>query len=113
VVGMAEASVFVAYQVQRALRGHLAEDDAMQMLARDDATGVFWVLTRRELVLVKNMQIEDRLPRAELTGDVEVTDVTVTVRVRTADRSKVVMGTFRKRNRLTEALAEIVDAPPR
>ena len=105
--------MFDAYQVQRALRGHLADGDAMETLARDDATGVFWVLTKQELVLVKDMQIADRLPRAQLAGEVARTDVAVTARVRGADGKKLLMGTFRKPNRLTQALAEIVDQPPR
>ena len=105
--------MFDAYQVQRALRGHLADGDAMETLARDDATDVFWVLTRQDLVLVKDMQIADRLSRAELAGEVERTDVAVTVRVRGGDGKKRLMGTFRKPNRLTEALADIVDQPPR
>src|SRR3954451_11271970 len=79
---MAEVSVFDAYQVQRALRGHLAEDDAMEMLARDDATGVYWVLTRRELVLVKDNRIGDRIPRDRLPGTLEVTALSVTARGR-------------------------------
>lgn len=105
--------MFDAYQVQRALRGHLADGDAMETLARDDATGVFWVLTSQELVLVKDMQIADRLPRAQLSGEVERTEVAVTARVRGADAKTLLMGTFRKPNRLTHALAEIVDQPPR
>lgn len=105
--------MFDAYQVQRALRGHLADGDVMETLARDDATGAFWVLTRHELVLVKDMQVADRVPRAELAGEVERTDVAVTARVRGADGKKLLMGTFRKPNRLTEALAEILNEPPR
>ena len=55
--------MFDAYQVQRALRGHLAAGDALETLARDDATGVFWVLTGPELVLVKDLEIDERIPR--------------------------------------------------
>jgi len=110
---MAEVSVFEAYQVQRALRGHLADGDAMQTLARDDATGVFWVLTERELILVENLQVGDRLTRDELAGEVDATDVGVTVRLRTTDGPKALVGTFRKPNRLTNALAELFEANPR
>jgi hypothetical protein len=110
---MAEVSVFDAYQVQRALRGHLADDDAMEMLARDDATGVYWVLTRRELVLVKDNRIGERIPRERLGGIVDVTDLAVTARVRGSDPRMTLVGTFRKPNRLTRALAEIIGEAPR
>jgi hypothetical protein len=110
---MAEVSVFDAYQVQRALHGHLADDDAMVMLARDDATGAFWVLTRRELILVKDQEVGERMSRDELTGSVEVTDMAVTVRVRGSDPRTALLGTFRKPNRLTRALAEITGEAPR
>src|SRR3954447_22463215 len=100
---LSEVSVFDAYQVQRALRGHLAEGDAMETLARDEATGSYWVLTRLELVLVKDQQPVQRMPRAGLRGEVEVTDVAVTVRLQDAESGKGVVGTFRRPNRLTNA----------
>lgn len=100
--------MFDAYQVQRALRGHLAEGDGLQTLARDDATGVFWALTGRELILVQDLQVADRIARDTLAGEVEVTDVGVTVRVRDTQTRKALVGTFRKPNRFTTALAEAV-----
>ena len=105
--------MFDAYQVQRALRGHLGEDDALETLARDDATGVFWALTRRELVFVEDMQVRRRVPREALRGDVETTDVGVTVRLHSADGPKAIVGTFRKANRFTKALAELLEGDPR
>ncbi|HET7531302.1 MAG TPA: hypothetical protein VFJ98_10120 [Mycobacteriales bacterium] len=105
--------MFDAYQVQRALRGHLAEDDVMENLARDEATGAFWVLTRRELLIVKDLQIVDRLDRTAVAGEVSTSDVGVTVRVRGSDRAKVLVGTFRKACRLTDALTELVQDHPR
>jgi hypothetical protein len=110
---MAEVSVFDAYQVQRALRGHLADGDAMEMLARDDATGAYWVLTHHELILVKDQEVGDRLSRHGLAGSIEVTDVAVTVRVRGGEPRTALLGTFRKPNRLTRALAEIIGEVPR
>ncbi len=104
---MSEVSVFDAYQVQRALRGHLADGDAMETLARDEATGTYWVLTHLELVLVDDGQITDRLPRESLAGSVEVNEVAVTVRLRGSE-AKGLVGTFRKPNRLTNALADLV-----
>jgi hypothetical protein len=110
---MAEVSVFDAYQVQRALRGHLADGDALETLARDDATGVFWVLTRRELILVEDLQPGERVAREALAGDAETTDVGVTVRLRGSDGRKALVGTFRKPNRLTNALAELLQRDAR
>jgi len=110
---MAEVSVFDAYQVQRVLRGHLADDDAMELLARDDATGAYWVLTRRELLLVKDQQIGERIGREELAGSVEVSDVAVTVRIKGGESRAALLGTFRKPNRLTRALGEVLGEAPR
>jgi len=110
---MAEVSVFDAYQVQRALRGHLADGDAMETLARDDATGTFWVLTHQELVLVGDQEIQGRIPREALAGTVEITDVAVSIRLRGGDQRTATVGTFRKPNRLTRAIAELIDEPPR
>jgi len=105
--------VFDAYQVQRALRGHLAEDDVMEMLARDDATGAYWVLTGRELLLVQDQQIGDRFARDELSGSVETSEVAVTVRIRGGESRPALLGTFRKPNRLTRALEEVLGEAPR
>lgn len=105
---MAEVSVFDAYQVQRVLRGHLAEGDALETLARDDATGAFWVLTGRELIVVRDQQISDRMAIDGLTGEVETTDAGVTVRVRGGDTSKALIGTFRKAGRFTRSLAALL-----
>ena len=105
--------MFDAYQVQRALREHLADDDALETLARDDATGVFWVLTRRELVLLADLQIAERVPRAALAGEVETTDVGVTVRLRAGEGRKALLGTFRKPNRFTRALGEVLEGGAR
>lgn len=105
--------MFDAYQVQRVLRGHLADDDALETLARDDATGAFWVLTQLELVVVQNQQIAERVARDALEGDVEATDAGVTVRVRGTGSSKALVGTFRKANRFTGALAAILDSSTR
>jgi hypothetical protein len=110
---MAEASVFDAYQVQRALRGHLADDDAMETLARDDGTGTYWVLTHHDLVLVRDHEVGDRIGRDQLAGTVAVTDVAVTVRVRGGEPRTALVGTFRKPNRLTRALTAIVGETPR
>jgi hypothetical protein len=110
---MSEVSVFDAYQVRRALREHLPEDDAMETLARDDGTGAYWVLTTRSLVLVRDQQVVEHLPREQIAGDIEQSDVGVTVRVRGDDAGKVLVGTFRKANRLTAALAAIVEGPAR
>src|SRR5690348_268091 len=110
---MSEVSVFDAYQVQRVLRGHLADGDAMETLARDDATGGYWVLTHEELLVVQDQQIAERMPRATLAGEVETTEVAVTIRVRGADRNRTMVGTFRKANRLTNALAGIIDPAAR
>ena len=110
---MSEVSVFDAYQVQRALRGHLADGDAMQSLARDEATGTYWVLTGLELLLVKDQQPLLRWPREALRGEVVAGDVAETVRLQGAGSGQPVLGTFRKANRLTKALAEIVQPPAR
>jgi hypothetical protein len=110
---MAEVSVFDAYQVQRALRGHLADDDVLETLARDDATGAFWVLTRRELIIVLDQRVRERAERGAIEGDVETTDVAVTVRLRPAAANRTIVGTFRKPNRLTRALSEIIGTGPR
>ena len=105
--------MFDAYQVQRALRGHLADDDAMELLARDDATGAYWVLTRRELLVVKDQQIGERMARDQLAGSVEVSDVAVTVRIRRGESRAALLGTFRKPNRLTRALDAVLGEAPR
>ena len=105
--------MFEAYQVQRALRGHLAEDDALETLARDDATGAFWVLTHREVLVVQDQQISERIAREALEGDVEATDVGVTVRLRGPDARKALVGTFRKPNRFTTALAAMLESSGR
>ena len=105
--------MFDAYQVQRALRGHLAEGEALETLARDDVTGAFWVLTARELILLKDLQVEERIPRESLEGEIEITDVGVTVRLWGADARKPLVGTFRKANRLTKALGEALEPDAR
>src|SRR4051794_29545350 len=105
---MADVSVFDAYQVQRALRGHLADGDAMETLARDDATGTFWVLTHQELVLVRRQEIQGRIPRDARAGTAEVTAVGVSIRLRGGEQPTPLVGTFRKPTRLTRAIAELI-----
>jgi hypothetical protein len=74
---------------------------------------MFWVLTGLELVLVQELQVVERSARAELAGEVEVTDVGVSVRLRATDARKSLVGTFRKPNRLTKALAEVLEGNAR
>jgi hypothetical protein len=59
------------------------------------------------------MQIDERFARGALAGEVEVSDVAVTVRLRATDASPAVIGTFRKPNRFTRALGEVLETNAR
>src|SRR3954454_17241445 len=105
---MGEVSVFDAYRIERLLHDQLQEGDKLESLARDDATGAYWVLTGRELLVVQDDEIGTRFARGQLGGHVESTPVGDVFRLRSAG-GDVAIGTFRKPNRLSRTIAAALE----
>lgn len=104
---MSEA-VFDSYRAGRALEGRLADDDVIRQVARDAVTRGYWVLTRRELIVMKGDDISVRIPLDRLQGHLRDGAGGIDVRLQAAGDPGVVIGTFARPNKLTSRLLEVL-----
>ena len=104
---MPEANVFDAYRASKALEGHLRPGDRLQLVAVDDVTGDFWVITGEELVIVGGEAIKWRSDLDRLQGEV-ATGTGVEVRLRDATTGQLNIAAFRRANKVTERLAALL-----
>jgi hypothetical protein len=105
---MGEASVFDAYRAGRALDGQLQHGDALQAVAFDDISGVGWVLTKVELVLLTDGVISERVPLESLSGEVTKQPAGLDVRVRDDTKGTVLIAAFRRSNKFTDLLEQLL-----
>ena len=52
--------MFDAYRANKALEGQLRPGDSLQIVAVDDVTGDYWVVTRLEVILLSDGEIKSR-----------------------------------------------------
>jgi hypothetical protein len=102
---MPEASVFDAYRANKALEGRLRPGDSLQLVAVDDVTGDYWVITGQEVIVLGDGEIKSRFDLEQLQGDVSETATGVEVRLRDATTGGLSIAAFRRANRVTERLS--------
>src|SRR3954454_1375631 len=108
---MPEANVFDAYRANKALEGQLRPGDSLQVLAVDDVTGDYWVVTGQEVVVLSGGDIKTRFDLDTLKGEVTTTSAGVEVRLRDATTGGLSIAAFRRHNKVTERLkAQLGDA---
>lgn len=103
--------MFNAYRARRALENHLANGDALQVLASDDVTGNSWCMTKQDLVVLKGDAVIARLPLERMHGEVRSTAGGTEVRVTDTKGGPVLIASFRRPNKLTRQLATMLAAP--
>jgi hypothetical protein len=108
-----EASVFDAYRANKALEGQLRPGDSLQVLAVDDVTGDYWVVTGHEVVVIADGEIRSRFELEALQGEVTSTKTGVEVRLRDSATGALSIASFRRANRVTERLSAQFDNPAR
>jgi hypothetical protein len=106
---MPDMTVFDLHRVRQALREHLGEDDKVTTTACDDVTRHYWALSRNELFVLDGDVVVHRLPLSGVVGSVTDDESGTTLRLRDAQSSSTVIGSFRKPNQLTRALKGIVE----
>jgi hypothetical protein len=109
---MPEASVFDAYRANKALQGQLRPGDSLQVVAVDDVTGDYWVVTGQEVVVLADGEIKSRFDLDGLEGEVTETPTGVEVRLRAAITGALSIAAFRRANRVTERLASHLGSAP-
>jgi hypothetical protein len=108
-----EASVFDAYRANKALEGQLRPGDSLQVVAVDDVTGDYWVVTGEEVIVLGDGEIRSRLDLDTLQGEVSQTAAGLEVRLRNAITGALSIAAFRRPNRVTERLsAELGSSGP-
>lgn len=100
--------MFDAYRASRALEGHLADGDALQMLASDDVTRNYWCLTKQDLIVLQGDAIVARLPLERMQGEVRTTASGTDVRVSDGKGGQLLIASFRRPNKVTRQLASIL-----
>jgi hypothetical protein len=100
--------VFNASRARRALEGHLADGDALEVLASDDVTRNHWCLTKQDLVVLKGDAVIGRLPLERMHGEVRSTASGTEVRVTDTKGGPVLIASFRRANKLTKRLAALL-----
>src|SRR5690348_5201381 len=105
---MPEVSVFDAYRASRALEGHLADGDSLQVVASDDVTRNYWCLTKQDLIVLKGNEIVARVPLERVHGEVRSTSNGTEVRVTDTKGGPVLIASFRRANKLTNQLAALL-----
>jgi hypothetical protein len=100
-----EVSVFDAYRASRALKPHLAADDRIELVASDDITSDYWVLTRQELFVLRGDTISRRLPLEHGAVSLRTTAAGVELRVRdTRGGAPLAIASFRRGNKFTDRI---------
>ena len=105
---MPEANVFDAYRANKALEGQLRPGDSLQVVAVDDVSGDYWVITGQEVVVISGGDIKARFDLDSLQGDVSTTPNGVEVRLRNTVTGALSIAAFRRPNRVTEKLAALL-----
>jgi len=100
--------VFDAYRANKALDGQLRPGDSLQVVAVDDVTGDYWVVTGLEVIVVADGEIRSRFDLDRLQGEVSSTATGVEVRLRDPATGTLSLAAFRRSNRVTERLAALV-----
>lgn len=100
--------MFDAYRASRALEGHLADGDALQMVASDDVTRNYWCVTKQDLIVVAGDAIVARLPLERLHGQVRSTANGTEVRVTDNKGGPVLIASFRRPNKVTKQIAALL-----
>ena len=100
--------MFDAYRANKALDGQLRPGDKLQLLAVDDVTGDYWVVTGLEVIVVSNGEIKSRFDLDTLQGEVSGTPAGVEVRLRDPATGALSLAAFRRPNRVTERLAGLL-----
>ena len=103
--------MFDAYRANRALEGHLAEGDSLQVAASDDVTGNFWCLTNQDLVVLNGDSIVARVPLERMHGEVRSMPSGTEARITDTKGGPVLIASFRRPNKLTKALAALLAGP--
>ena len=103
--------MFDAYRASRALEGHLADGDALQVIASDDVTRNYWCVTKQDLIVLNGDTIAARLPLARMHGEVRTTSSGTEVRVSDAKGGAVLIASFRRANKLTKHLSAMLAGP--
>ena len=103
--------MFDAYRASRALEGHLADGDALQVLASDDVTRNYWCLTKQDLIVLQGDTIVARLPLERMHGEVRSSHGGTEVRVTDTKGGPVLIASFRRANKLTKQLAAMLAGP--
>ena len=104
--------MFDAYRANRALAGHLAEGDALQVVASDDVTRNYWCVTKQDLIVLQADRILGRVPLERLHGEVRSTPSGTEVRVTDTKGGPVLIASFRRANKLTRHLADLLAPGP-
>jgi hypothetical protein len=105
---MPEANVFDAYRANKALEGHLRPGDSLQIVAVDDVTGDYWVVTGLEVIAIAAGEIRSRFDLDTLQGEVSTTANGVEVRLRDATTGALSLAAFRRPNRVTDRLSALL-----
>ena len=104
--------MFDAYRANKALEGHLRPGDTLQVVAVDDVTGDYWVITGHEVIVLAGGEIKARFELDQLQGEVSETSTGVEVRLRDATTGDLSIAAFRRPNRVTQRLStELGNAP--
>lgn len=99
--------MFDYVRANHALAGQLPGDDRVEVVAVDDATRSYWVVTTSELIAVDGDTVAARYPLDGLRGEMATGEGGVTVRV-TARTGAVAVATFRRPNKLTARLSTLL-----
>ena len=100
--------MFTAQRASRALEGHLAEGDSLQVVASDDVTRNHWCLTEQDLIVLDGDSIVARLPLERMHGEVRSTPSGVEVRLTDTKGGPVLIASFRRANKLTKQIAALL-----
>jgi hypothetical protein len=104
--------VFDAYRASKALEGHLRDGDRLRLVALDDVSGDYWVVTDHELIVISNGEITARFPLEPISGAVSSTATGVEVRVRSAAKPDTSIASFRRPNKVTDRLSSLLAPKP-
>ena len=100
--------MFDAYRASRALEGHLADGDALQLLASDDVTRNYWCLTKQDLIVLNGDTIVARVPLERMHGEVRSTPSGIEARVTDGKGGPLLIASFRRPNKVTKQLASML-----
>jgi len=104
--------VFDAYRANKALEGQLRPGDSLKVVAVDEVTGDYWVITCYELIVLAGSEIKARFELTQVHGAVSETPAGVEVRLRDATTGALSIAAFRRPNRVTQRLSEQLGNAP-